>query len=84
MAGTVPGVTVFIAGTFRAIPGAATTETGSVTPRTYGVVNRRCVAVGASMTGLAREAILSRGPVTSAGKDFVEAAARVVSEKNEG
>jgi hypothetical protein len=36
------------------------------------------------MTGLAREAILSRGPVTSAGKDFVEAAARVVSEKNEG
>ena len=39
------------------------------------MVVRRCVAVAASMAGLARKAILSRGPATMVGGDFVEAVA---------
>jgi hypothetical protein len=39
------------------------------------VVSRRCVAVAASMAGLARKVILSRVPATTVGGDFVEAAA---------
>ena len=47
----------------------------SVVPRVSRVVSRRCVAVAATMKGLARKVILSRVPATTVGGDFVEAAA---------
>ena len=46
-----------------------------VVPRMRRVVSRRCVAVAASMAGLARKVILSRVPATTVDGDFVEAAA---------
>ena len=74
-AGLVSGDTVLRAGTFRAIPEVAVDKAGSVMTRKHRVVRRRCVAVAATMAGLAREAILSRVPTTMVGGDFVEAAA---------
>jgi hypothetical protein len=47
----------------------------SVVPRMRRVVSRRCVAIAASMAGLARKVILSRVPATTVGGDFVEAVA---------
>ena len=47
----------------------------SVVSRARRVVRRPCVAVAASMAGLAREIILSRVPATTVGRDFMEAAA---------
>ena len=45
----------------------------SVVPRMRKVVSRRCVAVAATIAGLARKVILSRVPATTVGGDFVEA-----------
>jgi hypothetical protein len=47
----------------------------SVVPRMRRVVSRRCVAIAASMAGLARKVILSKVPTTTMGGDFVQAAA---------
>ena len=45
----------------------------SVVPRMRKVGSRRCVAIAASMAGLARKVILSRVPATTVGRDFMEA-----------
>jgi hypothetical protein len=62
-------------GTCRAIPEVAVDNAGSVVTRKRRVVSRRCVAVAATMAGLARKVILSRVPATTVGGDFAEAAA---------
>ena len=61
-------------GTYRAIPEVAV-DKGSVALPARRVVSRRCVAVAASMAGLARKAILRRVPATTVDRDFVEAVA---------
>jgi hypothetical protein len=83
-AGVVSGDTVLRTGTFRAIPNFAVDEAGSMVLLTRRVISRRCVAVAASMAGMARKMILHRVPVTKAGKASVEAAAGAASAKNEG
>jgi hypothetical protein len=67
--------TVLRTGTYRAIPEAAVDKAGSVVTRKRRVVSRRCVAVAATMAGLARKVILSRVPTTTVGGDFVKASA---------
>jgi hypothetical protein len=62
-------------GTCRAIPEVAVDNAGSVVTRKRRVVSRRCVAVAATIAGLARKVILSRVPATTVGGDFAEAAA---------
>ena len=73
--GLVSGDTVLRTGTYRPIPEVAVDKAGSVVTRKRRVVSRRCVAVAATMAGLARKAILSRVPTTMVGGDFVEAVA---------
>ena len=73
--GLVSGDTVLRTGTYRAIPEVAMDKAGSVMTRKRRVDSRRCVAVAASMAGLARKVILSRVPATTVGGDFVKAAA---------
>ena len=73
-AGLVSGDTVLRTGICRAIPEAAM-DKGSVVLPARKVVSRRCVAVAASMAGLAHKVILSRVPATTVGRDFVETAA---------
>ena len=74
-AGAVSGDTVLGIGTFRAVPEVAVDKAGSVVTRKRRVVSRRCVAVAATMAGLARKVILSRVPTTTVGGDFVKASA---------
>jgi hypothetical protein len=62
-------------GICRAIPEVAVDKAGSVVTRKRRVDSRRCVAVAASMAGLARKVILSKVPTTTMGGDFVQAAA---------
>jgi hypothetical protein len=70
----VSGDTALRTGICRGIPEVAM-DKGSVTFPVRRVVNRRCVAVAASMAGLAHKVILSRVPATMVDGDFVEAAA---------
>ena len=70
----VSGDTALRIGTYRAIPEVAV-DKGSVALPARRVVSRRCVAVAASMAGLARKVILSRVPAITVGGDFVESAA---------
>jgi hypothetical protein len=71
----VSGTTALRTGTCRGIPEVAVDKADSVVTRIGRAVRRRCVAVAATMAGLARKAILSRVPTTMVGGDFVEAAA---------
>ena len=72
--GLVSGNTALRTGTYRAIPEVAV-DKGSVTLPVRREVNRRCVAVAASMASSAHNVILSRVPATTVGGDFVEDAA---------